>query len=71
MLKFAAIDAGANALRRVAGEADDSRQVSTVENIRLPVRLGRFDRTTIRRAEAASCGSSECRKITMSIVCRR
>lgn len=60
MLKIAAIDAGSNALRMVVGEVDDSWQVSTIENIRLPVRLGqdvfrrgRFDRTTIRQAEEA------------------
>jgi exopolyphosphatase/guanosine-5'-triphosphate,3'-diphosphate pyrophosphatase len=60
MLKIAAIDAGSNAIRMVVGEVDDSWQVSAVENIRLPVRLGqdvfrrgRFEKSTIRQAEDA------------------
>lgn len=39
--KIAAIDAGSNALRLIVGSVNDSWQVETVENVRLPVRLGR------------------------------
>ena len=39
--KIAAIDAGSNALRLIVGNVNDSWQVETVENVRLPVRLGR------------------------------
>ena len=60
MLKIAAIDAGSNALRMVVGELDDSWQVNTIENIRLPVRLGqdvfsrgRFEKSTLQQAEEA------------------
>jgi exopolyphosphatase/guanosine-5'-triphosphate,3'-diphosphate pyrophosphatase len=40
MSKIAAIDVGSNAMRMVVGEVDESWQVNTLENIRLPVRLG-------------------------------
>jgi exopolyphosphatase/guanosine-5'-triphosphate,3'-diphosphate pyrophosphatase len=40
-LKIAAIDAGSNALRLIVGSVNDSWQVEPVENVRLPVRLGR------------------------------
>jgi exopolyphosphatase/guanosine-5'-triphosphate,3'-diphosphate pyrophosphatase len=40
MLKIAAIDVGSNAMRMVVGEVDESWRVKTIENIRLPVRLG-------------------------------
>src|SRR5258706_14440472 len=40
MLKIAAIDVGSNAIRMIVGEVDDSGMVRTIENIRIPVRLG-------------------------------
>jgi len=40
MLKISAIDVGSNAMRMVIGEVDERWRVKTVENIRLPVRLG-------------------------------
>lgn len=40
MTKIAAIDVGSNAMRMVLGQVDDAWRVKTVENIRLPVRLG-------------------------------
>jgi exopolyphosphatase / guanosine-5'-triphosphate,3'-diphosphate pyrophosphatase len=40
MSKIAAIDVGSNAMRMVVGEVDEGWQVNTLENIRLPVRLG-------------------------------
>ena len=40
MVNISAIDVGSNAMRMVIGEVDDARQVHTIENIRLPVRLG-------------------------------
>jgi exopolyphosphatase / guanosine-5'-triphosphate,3'-diphosphate pyrophosphatase len=40
MVKISAIDVGSNAMRMVIGEVDESWQVHTLENIRLPVRLG-------------------------------
>ena len=40
MLNIAAIDVGSNAMRMIVGEVDDAWQVKSVENIRLPVRLG-------------------------------
>ena len=40
MVKISAIDVGSNAMRMVIGEVDEARQVHTIENIRLPVRLG-------------------------------
>src|SRR5688572_10281270 len=46
MLNISAIDVGSNAMRMVIGELDESAQVRTLENIRLPVRLGQdvFDK---------------------------
>lgn len=41
MQKIAAIDAGSNAMRMIVGNVNDTWQVETLENIRLPVRLGR------------------------------
>jgi exopolyphosphatase / guanosine-5'-triphosphate,3'-diphosphate pyrophosphatase len=40
MVNISAIDVGSNAMRMVIGEVDESWQVRTIENIRLPVRLG-------------------------------
>lgn len=40
MTKIAAIDVGSNAMRMVLGQVDEALRVRTVENIRLPVRLG-------------------------------
>lgn len=40
MSKIAAIDIGSNAMRMVVGEVDEAWRVNTLENIRLPVRLG-------------------------------
>lgn len=60
MLKIAAIDVGSNAMRMVLGEVDEAWQVHTVENIRLPVRLGQdvfrkgyLERKTIKQTEEA------------------
>jgi exopolyphosphatase / guanosine-5'-triphosphate,3'-diphosphate pyrophosphatase len=57
---IAAVDAGSNAIRMVVGELDDSWNVSPLENIRLPVRLGAdvfgkgyLEERTIRQAEEA------------------
>ncbi len=41
MQKIAAIDAGSNAMRMVVGNVTEAWQVEPIENIRLPVRLGR------------------------------
>jgi exopolyphosphatase/guanosine-5'-triphosphate,3'-diphosphate pyrophosphatase len=40
MSKIAAIDVGSNAMRMVVGEVDEAWRVNTLENLRLPVRLG-------------------------------
>lgn len=60
MLKIAAIDVGSNAMRMVVGEVDESWRVSTLENIRLPVRLGQdvfsegyLEKKTIQQTEEA------------------
>lgn len=60
MAKIAAIDVGSNAMRMVVGEVDESWQVATLENVRLPVRLGqdvfskgRLEQETIQQAETA------------------
>ena len=60
MSNIAAIDAGSNAIRMVVGELDDAWNVSPLENIRLPVRLGEdvfskgyLEEKTIRQAEEA------------------
>lgn len=46
MVNISAIDVGSNAMRMVVGEVDETFQVRTIENIRLPVRLGQdvFDK---------------------------
>ncbi len=60
MDKIAAIDAGSNALRMTVGLANQAGQVETIQNLRLPVRLGedvfaagRFQEGTMRRAAEA------------------
>lgn len=60
MLKISAIDVGSNAMRMVVGEVDESWHVNTVENIRLPVRLGQdvfrkgyLEEITIQHTEVA------------------
>ena len=60
MSKIAAIDVGSNAMRMVVGEVDNFWQVNTLENIRLPVRLGRdvfskgyLEQETIQQTEEA------------------
>ncbi|MCI0554915.1 MAG: Ppx/GppA family phosphatase [Anaerolineae bacterium] len=60
MLKISAIDVGSNAMRMVVGEIDESWRVNTIENIRLPVRLGEdvfskgyLEDKTIQRTEEA------------------
>src|SRR5215211_3259620 len=58
MSKIAAIDVGSNAMRMAVGEVDESRRVNTIENLRLPVRLGRdvfgkgyLEKETIQQTE--------------------
>ncbi len=51
MQKIAAIDAGSNAMRMVVGNVNEVWQVEPIENIRLPVRLGRDVFTTGMLAE--------------------
>ncbi|HXD09873.1 MAG TPA: hypothetical protein VN653_07415, partial [Anaerolineales bacterium] len=60
MLKISAIDVGSNAMRMVVGDVDESWQVNTIENIRLPVRLGQdvfsqgyLEEKTIQQTEEA------------------
>ncbi len=60
MSKIAAIDVGSNAMRMVVGEVDESWRVNTLENIRLPVRLGQdvfsegvLEKATIQQTEEA------------------
>ena len=60
MLMISAIDVGSNAMRMVVGEVDESWSVRTVENIRLPVRLGQdvfskgyLEEKTIQQTEEA------------------
>ncbi|MBN2118436.1 MAG: Ppx/GppA family phosphatase [Anaerolineales bacterium] len=60
MLNISAIDVGSNAMRMVIGEVDESWQVNTIENIRLPVRLGQdvfskgyLEERTIQQTEEA------------------
>ncbi len=57
MQRIAAIDAGSNAMRMMVGNVNEGWQVEAVENIRLPVRLGRdvfsrgaFQEKTIQQA---------------------
>ena len=40
MQTIAAIDVGSNAIRMMVGRFDETRRLETLENIRLPVRLG-------------------------------
>jgi len=60
MSKIAAIDVGSNAMRMVVGEVDEAWRVNTLENIRLPVRLGQdvfskgyLEQGTIQQTEEA------------------
>ena len=60
MLNIAAIDVGSNAMRMTIGAVDESWQVRTMENIRLPVRLGQdvfskgyLEEKTIQQTEEA------------------
>jgi len=60
MSKIAAIDVGSNAMRMVVGEVDEAWRVNTLENIRLPVRLGQdvfskgyLEQETIQQTEEA------------------
>jgi exopolyphosphatase/guanosine-5'-triphosphate,3'-diphosphate pyrophosphatase len=60
MPNIAAIDVGSNAMRMVIGAADESGQVHPIENVRLPVRLGRdvfsrgfLEEKTIQQTEEA------------------
>ena len=60
MQKIAAIDAGSNAMRMIVGTINEAWQVEPLENIRLPVRLGRdvftdgaFQEKTIHQAVEA------------------
>jgi exopolyphosphatase / guanosine-5'-triphosphate,3'-diphosphate pyrophosphatase len=60
MSMIAAIDAGSNAIRMVVGQVDDNGEVKPLENIRLPVRLGKdvfskgyLEEKTIQQAEEA------------------
>ena len=60
MLNISAIDVGSNAMRMVIGEVDEAWRVKTIENIRLPVRLGQdvfskgyLEEKTIQQTEEA------------------
>ncbi len=60
MTTIAAIDAGSNGMRIVIGQVDESWQVHVLENVRLPIRLGKdvfrkghLEPTTIQQAEEA------------------
>jgi len=60
MSKIAAIDVGSNAMRMVVGEVNEMWDVNTLENIRLPVRLGQdvfskgfLEKQTIHQTEEA------------------
>ncbi len=60
MQRIAAIDAGSNAMRIVVGDVDEHWHVKPIENVRLPVRLGRdvfrtgaFHERTIQQATDA------------------
>lgn len=59
-MNISAIDVGSNAMRMVIGEVSESWQVDTIENIRLPVRLGQdvfrnghLEEKTIQQTEEA------------------
>lgn len=60
MVNISAIDVGSNAMRMVVGEVDETWQVNTIENTRLPVRLGQdvfskgyLEEKTIQQTEEA------------------
>ena len=60
MLNISAIDVGSNAMRMVVGEVDEAWRVNTIENVRLPVRLGQdvfskgyLEEKTIQQTEEA------------------
>jgi exopolyphosphatase/guanosine-5'-triphosphate,3'-diphosphate pyrophosphatase len=60
MVNIAAIDVGSNAMRMTIGAVGESWQVRTIENIRLPIRLGRdvfsngyLEEGTIQQTEEA------------------
>jgi exopolyphosphatase/guanosine-5'-triphosphate,3'-diphosphate pyrophosphatase len=60
MFKISAIDVGSNAMRMVVGDVNENWKVTTLENIRIPVRLGGdvfskgyLEKITIQRAEKA------------------
>ncbi|HSL45371.1 MAG TPA: Ppx/GppA phosphatase family protein [Anaerolineales bacterium] len=60
MLNISAIDVGSNAMRMAIGEVDETWRVKTIENIRLPVRLGQdvfskgyVEEKTIQQTEEA------------------
>ncbi|MGZ9225243.1 MAG: Ppx/GppA phosphatase family protein, partial [Anaerolineales bacterium] len=60
MLNISAIDVGSNAMRMVVGEVDEAWRVKTIENVRLPVRLGQdvfskgyLEEKTIQQTEEA------------------
>src|ERR1041385_4180215 len=57
MQKIAAVDTGSNGIRLVVGEVYDDGRVVPIENIRLPVRLGKDAFTTgILREETIQQG---------------
>ena len=41
MQRIAAIDTGSNAIRLVVADLDENGQVQPIDNLRIPVRLGR------------------------------
>jgi exopolyphosphatase/guanosine-5'-triphosphate,3'-diphosphate pyrophosphatase len=60
MVNISAIDVGSNAMRMVVGEVDEAWRVNTIENTRLPVRLGQdvfskgyLEEETIQQTEEA------------------
>lgn len=60
MVNISAIDVGSNAMRMVVGEVDEAWRVNTIENTRLPVRLGEdvfskgyLEEKTIQQTEEA------------------
>lgn len=60
MVNISAIDVGSNAMRMVVGEVDETWRVTTIQNTRLPVRLGQdvfskgyVEEKTIQQTEEA------------------
>ena len=60
MVNISAIDVGSNAMRMVIGEVDEAGRINTIENTRLPVRLGQdvfskgyLEEKTIQQTEEA------------------